>query len=159
MDLPAAIASVRAAYDIAKTLKGAMDEIKVNEVRINLQEAILDAQENLRDVRDELDGKKREIIELKAEISRLTDWSAEKAKWEVRKLSVGVYGYVEKAFTGKLRDARKLCVNCFDNNTKLSTLQMTGRQRTTGYMYVLECPSKCPPIDVDGWADEGALGR
>src|ERR1700733_12724061 len=101
MDLPAAITSVRAAYDIAKTLKGAMDEMKVNEVRIRLQEAILDAQENLRDVRDELDGKKREILELKAEISRFTDWSTERDKWALTQIGPSVFAYIPANHLGR----------------------------------------------------------
>lgn len=149
----AALTSLRAAYDIAKTMNGMMTESKVNEVRLALQEALLDAQEKLRDGRDELEEQRKEITFLKGEIERLKDWSSERETYELTRINFnGVFVYIPKGFMGRYENALKLCPNCFGKGNK-TILQDAFPGPPPGRRHYLVCQSGCPSITFDRYLE------
>jgi hypothetical protein len=129
VDIPIALASLKAALDIAKGVKDLNDTTARQGASIELMEKIITAQ-----------GAQSELIhevrELEAEVTRLKDWAADKARYELRDVGQGCMAYALKEAMANGEQSHALCANCYTKDKK-TVLQ--PRQRDVGRAITLEC--------------------
>lgn len=149
--LPSAISSLRAAKDIITTIQELRDFDKIMIATTELKERLIETIDGVLAGREQLLALQTKISDLEKECNRLKDWSAEKEKYSLRQITSGNFAYIENDFKGKLKDARKLCCNCFDKTIK-STLQR--RDIREGRKISLICPNGCPELIFYCFIDE-----
>lgn len=82
-ELSAAISSIKATSDIVKGIGSALSEVKLNEIKLDLQRALLEAREALSDAQAVEPATAARIRELEQEIVRLKDWSVERQCYQL----------------------------------------------------------------------------
>jgi hypothetical protein len=75
-----------------------------------------------------------EIAALKAEIKKLTDWEAEKQRYELKGVGHGVFAYMNKPTVRGAEPPHWLCPTCFENGKK-SYLQFSTQMAGGGSVY------------------------
>lgn len=120
--------SLKAAVDIVRGLTATNTQIQINEVKIELQRLMLDAQSALMTAQTAQATCANEITALEQEIIRLTDWSAEKERYQLTDVRHGAMAYTVKAGSEMSEPPHWLCAQCFGQSRK-SLLQNKG---TTG---------------------------
>jgi hypothetical protein len=107
----AGIASLKAAFDIAKTVKDIDDASRRNATIMELQEKILLAQAAQSQLLEENADSRRRLRELEC-------WESEKARYELREISPGMLCYMLKEEFGSQEPEHRLCANCFSAGRK-----------------------------------------
>lgn len=129
IDIPMALASLKTALDIAKGVKDLNDATSRQRASIELMEKIVTAQ----GAQSELI---QEVRELETEVTRLKDWSADKARYELKDIGLGSIAYSVKAGMDNGEPPHSICANCYGKNKK-SFLQR--RQHVVGRAITMDC--------------------
>ncbi len=130
MDIASGYAALTAAFNLAKGLKDIHDQVKINEIVIELQGRIMEAQEAVRDGRDKMAA-------LEAELSTLRDWKNEAARYKLVEFGKDRFCYEVIAEKQNGDPFHRLCPACFNKNQK-SILQFRHRS-SLGEVYF--CPN------------------
>jgi len=125
IDFLAAYGGLKTAYDIAKGLNATDTQVKINDVKIALQQHILDARDALSAASDTQAASASRTAELEQEIVRIKDWSAQRKRYELINVRHGAIAYAPKRGMEYGEPSHWLCANCFDQ-TKKSFLQNKG---------------------------------
>ncbi|MFK4062200.1 hypothetical protein [Brucella anthropi] len=115
MDIASGYTALTAAFNLAKGLKDVHDQVKVNEVLIELQAKILEAQEAVRDGRDKLETAEQELKAYK-------DWDVVSSRYQLKDFGGQTYAYELKQEAANGQPWHIACPNCFVGR-KLSILQ------------------------------------
>lgn len=117
-EISAGLSSLKAAFDITKSLNAANTQASINDVKIPLQQHIIDAQQALSAASETQSADARRIAELEQEIMRLKDWSAEKQDYVLADTGQGslAYEYLEGVESG--HPAHWICPQCYEDGKK-----------------------------------------
>ena len=141
-EIAGAFTALKAAKDIAESMKDLRDTALIQGKVAELQSKILDAQSAAFAANEERSTLINRVGELEKEVADTKAWVAEKEKYTLTDLlpnssrMTTIYAYVEKDKASTPETTHKLCANCFDSGKK-SILQ--GESRTPGMHRVLVC--------------------
>jgi hypothetical protein len=141
----AGLTSLQAALDITKGLSAIRDEVKANDVKLELQRALGDVMGALINAQREQLAQQQEVAELRTEIKRLLDWEAERKEYELADAGRGSLAYRLK----NPGDAIPvwLCPTCFARGEK-SILQ--PETRMPGRIKIVKCHSCKTELVLEG---------
>lgn len=124
--IPEGIGALKAAYDIAKTLKDINDRVALNTAVIDLQSQILTAQDAALGARDKETTLLERISELEKEVARFDAWEREKERYQLHKLPPGILIYRLKPGMENGEPFHEICADCFQKGEK-SLLHCLGQ--------------------------------
>jgi hypothetical protein len=124
--IQAAISSLQAAGDIAKTFIGLRDAAAIQAKTIELQRLILEAQSSAIRAQSEQSSFLDHIRELERQVQEIQAWNVEKQKYHLTEIEPGQFAYTLTQQTGSTEPQHMLCANCYNHNTK-SILQRETR--------------------------------
>lgn len=124
-ELSAAVSSIKATSDIVKGIGSAVSEVKLNEIKLDLQRALLEAREALSDAQAVEAATAARIRELEQEIVRLKDWSVERQRYQLCDVGRGGFAYLLRTGMENGEPAHWLCATCFNQGRK-SLMQSKG---------------------------------
>lgn len=146
VDVPtisAALGALKTSIDLFKGAVAVHDDAKISDAlkevkdRIfEVQNASLQAQEKMSTMRDEIETLKNGKRQLETRVAELVQHKSEREKYELRKLSEGVFVLAEIEAREDGRSPHYLCQPCMDNEAKKAVLQ----RKTSGFQYVMVCP-------------------
>lgn len=125
----AAIASLKAAFDLSKAILDVGGAVKVQAKVFELQREILSAQSSAMGAQSAQSELLAEIEALKSEIQTLKDWSRDAERYELKAIDSGAFAYMLKPGQENGEPPHWLCTNCFSNRQK-SFLQTKGQVQT-----------------------------
>ncbi|MGA3228661.1 MAG: hypothetical protein ABSD51_01820 [Candidatus Binatus sp.] len=137
-DFGAAIVSLQAAFDLAKTFVGIHDDAVVREKVIELQGTIMSAQATAVAAHSDQTAALKRVTELEKEVADLKTWDAEKEKYELTQPMprAEVFAYALKKDSGPPSLRHYLCATCYEDRVK-SILQ---KEMRVPLAEVLVCP-------------------
>lgn len=125
----AGLSAVKAAFDLAKSLKEINDAAVRNGVVIELQEKILSAQEAQTALIER-------ISNLEKEVAGFEKWDTEKEKYELKEIYPSSFAYSIKEDTRGAEPPHLICANCYEQRRK-SILQ----KHLSNYLKCANCDS------------------
>ena len=129
VDVFVGFAGFNAIMDTLKNFKGMSDANIRNTVAVELQEKILTAYQNQLSLNEEISA-------LNAEVTRSKDWSAEKARYELKDVGQGSLAYGPKQGMDDGEPPHSLCANCYTKGKKTILQQ---RKHVIGRAVTLDC--------------------
>jgi hypothetical protein len=107
----ASLSAIKSAFDIAKGLKDIHDVAARDRAVIELQKEILTAQQEQATLISR-------VSELEKEVTRLKDWEADKARYELAEISLGIVALSIKESMRKGEPFHRICADCAANGKK-----------------------------------------
>lgn len=159
-DIAAGLTSLKAAFDLAKTLVGVHDQAVVRAKVIELQEQILAAQASAVTAQTDQAGLLKRVGELEKELADLKAWEADKQRYELTEIQQAtrkgkVFVYTLKEETHSSEPKHSLCPNCYQNGRKSILQPITLDQ---GMIDLLVCQSCNGEINLTGISYETRSG-
>ena len=114
----AAVGSLRAAFDLTKTMLDIAGSVKVQAKVIELQREILSAQSSAMSAQNAQAALLERIHALEKEIVRLNEWDGAKDQYKLQQIGNGALAYVYKADPGSAEPPHWLCPTCFDKRQR-----------------------------------------
>lgn len=134
-----ALGSLKAAFDISKTLLDIQGSAKIGAKVIELQSQILSAQQAAMSAQVTQTTLIGRITELEAEVARLKKWEADKSEYRLENVHSGAFVYSPKAEPTATEPNHWLCVRCFESGQR-SLLQNLGRTKDAAHS-TFGCPT------------------
>ena len=156
--IASALASLKAAKDIAEAMVGLRDAAAFQGKLIEFQSKIIDANNAAFTAQEERSALLERIRELEAQVAKFKAWEAEKEKYELTEVRPGAFAYSLKEEAAIAGPMHQLCASCFERGHR-SILQKETRQ--PGMSTVLACHECGSDIYVSGpqRAEHAALRR
>lgn len=154
--LAAALASLKAAKDVAEAMLSVSETTDLQSRMIEFQSKIIDANNAANEAQYERAALYERIGTLEQEVADLDTWNTEKQNYQLKDVTSGRGGfaYVLKEDADTRDPPHSLCANCFQRGEK-SILQR--ETRNPGRAYVLVCHNCGLDIYISGsWAPEHA---
>lgn len=123
--LASALASLKAAGDIAKAMINLRDAAAFNTKMIEFQTAIIDAQDRALAANEERSVLIQRVSGLEKQIAQLEAWEAEKQRYELKEVSQSAFAYVLKPEASAAEPSHWICARCYQHGKK-SILQGRG---------------------------------
>jgi hypothetical protein len=140
----AAITSLRSALDITKAMVGLRDAEAFRSKSIELQGVILESLDKAIEAREAHAAQIDKVRALEIEIAELKTWAAEKRRYELKQLELGVLVYMLKPQYRGPEPPHWLCPNCYGAGKK-SFFQPTTRTEAGKRIYECHlCHGKIP---------------
>ncbi|WP_420565848.1 hypothetical protein [Thalassobaculum sp.] len=146
-EIPAALASLKTAFDIAKGLQELKREGDIKQAISEIQGALMDAQSRALDAQARETALVEEINRLKTQIAGFEDWEREKKRYELYEPTGGVHTYALKDRPAGGEHPMQFCPNCY-HQRQISILQFEkmGAPRAE----LLVCPRCGTELFVSG---------
>lgn len=122
------LGAVKAAFDLAKSLKNINDATVRNGAVIELQEKILSAQETQTAL-------VQRVSELEAKVAEFEAWEAQKKRYALKDFGGDTFAYELKATEANGEPFHSACPNCYQNR-HISILQGRGEDAFKREMFV-----------------------
>jgi hypothetical protein len=122
-ELQAGLTSLKTALSLAQAGKGVIDQAALASALYEVQSRLLETQSAALQSMEENAILTKRVRELEAAATELEDWKQELARYELTRVADGILAYTEVGRSDRLRDAVKLCADCFGKREK-SILQM-----------------------------------
>jgi len=135
-EVAAGIASLKAAFEITKAMIRLRDVAAIQSKVIELQGEIVSAQEGALAAQEAQSALSKRVCELEKEVADLKAWDAEKEKYQLTKITRGVFAYALKEQAGTREPNHYICPNCYEDGHK-AILQT--EPRFPGFADVLVC--------------------
>jgi len=113
-----AIGLVSAITGTAKRLLETREEVKVNEVAIQLQGIVLDLQSEMMIIQSDYQNILRSREELEKKLVEQESWDKERARYVLKNVGAGVFVRALNATAIPSEPAHWLCANCYDEKKK-----------------------------------------
>lgn len=133
----AALASLKAAKDIAQAMIGLRDAAAFQSKMIEFQSAILDAQASAFSANEERSSLIERIRDLENEMADLKAWDKEARRYELTEVAARVFVYALKSNAQGSEPSHWICPSCYQKRQK-SILQGLNSQ---SFGWVHRCPS------------------
>lgn len=117
-EIAAGITSARAAYDLTKAMLKSRDAKLLADGTRDLQMHLSEIIGKFLEAQQAQMAQLEQITALKAEIKKLTDWDAEKQRYELKSAGHGVSAYMLKPEVRGSEPPHWLCPTCFDKGKK-----------------------------------------
>jgi len=131
-----ALASLKAAKDIAQAMVGLRDAQTFQEKLIEFQSRILDAQSSAFAAQEERTTLIERVRELERQVADFETWKTEKQRYELVDIGGGTFAYIVKAAMRGTEPPHYVCTNCFHDG-KAAILQHVR----ANIGHVIACPS------------------
>ena len=130
-----ALASLKAARDIAETMIGLRDGAAFQTKLIEFQSKLIDANNSAFAAQEERTALTERIRQLKQELDALKAWETEKQRYQLCRIGeTGAFAYTLKT-DQTIEPAHWICPVCFENAQK-SVLQLEIRSPGQAHVYV-----------------------
>jgi hypothetical protein len=139
IDFSKAVGFVTDITKAAKRLSETREEVKVNEVAIQLQSIVLDLQSEMMMIQSNYQEVLRTSEDLKRQLVQHEHWEEEKERYELKFVGNATFVYALKASHELGQQKHWLCTNCYDHRQK-SILQRIERGAPG---------MKCPNCNMD----------
>jgi Zn finger protein HypA/HybF involved in hydrogenase expression len=136
--ISSALASIKAAKDIAQSMVNLRDTAAMQAKIIEFQSKILDAQSAASSAQEERATLIERVRNLEQEVARFKQWDTDKQRYELKNWGQGAFACVLKVDATPPEPPHALCVTCYDNGKK-SILQFNGQVRIPEMAW--HCPS------------------
>lgn len=136
-----AVASLKAANDIAKGMLTLRDGALIQGKVIELQSVILDAQSSVFAVNQERSALIESIGELEKKVAAMEAWRAERERYALKEIAPSVLAYLLKESERATEPLHALCANCYQNRKK-SILQFQGNYYSVAKFKCHSCNSE-----------------
>src|SRR5689334_19073320 len=113
-----AVASLKLAFDMTKTLGAIRDFAKLNETVIELQRLIMAAQSDALAAQSDQFSLLQRISDLEKQIADIKAWDAEKQKYELKDVGLGSFAYVVKETVRGSELPHEICAACYQHSKK-----------------------------------------
>ena len=143
--------AVRLVSDIGKTAKRLADtreEVKVNEVAIQLQGIVLDLQTEMMMVQSNYQNVLGANEDLKKQLVQHEQWEKDKERYELKFVGNATFVYSLKPGIDPIQPHHWLCTNCYKDGKK-SILQRLDRGAPM--MFCPSCKTEIRPHDWPVW--------
>ena len=143
MDLQAAgaaLGSVKAAFELSKTMVEAKSQIDRQAAVSNLQQVLIGAQQQALTAIEAQAALKREIEEMRDHIAQMERWDSDASRYELKEIAPRVFAYALRAEANNGEPPHHLCTACYGARRK-GFLQSQGHPGEYGGTEVLECTS------------------
>lgn len=137
-EIGTALASLKAASELAKALLGLRDAAVIQTKVIELQGEILSAQASAFGAQEAQSALLKRVDELEKEVAGLKAWTAETERYQLTEVAPGSFAYALKPDSGGAEPPHSLCSNCFHQGHK-SILQADRRANATSVLRCLRC--------------------
>jgi len=124
-DFTKAIGLVAGITQTAKRLADTREEVKVNEVAIQLQGVVLDLQTEMMMIQSDYQNVLRSHEDLEKKLVAQENWEKERARYRLERVGEGVFVYALNPGQAEGEPHHWLCTRCYDNKQK-SILQRYG---------------------------------
>lgn len=151
-----ALGSIKAAYEVAKSLIGVRDAVVIQGKVAELLGQIAAAQESTLRSQERESALTRQVHELEQRIAEIETWDREKERYQLTELPPGVFVYAVKEEARGDEPPHKLCANCFQQKRK----SLLNSGETINGLTRLHCPScgfkgrighfRAPPVERGG---------
>jgi hypothetical protein len=140
----AAITSLRSALDITKAMVGLRDAETFRSKSIELQGVILESLDKAIEAREAHAAQIDKVRALEVEVADLKTWAAERQRYELKQLELGVLVYMLRPQYRGSEPPHWLCPNCYGASKK-SFFQATTRMEAGKRIYECHlCQGKIP---------------
>lgn len=140
-ELQAGLASLKTALALAQAGKDAIDQAAMANALYDLQSRLMETQNAALKAMEENAQLAQRVRELEMEARAIDDWKAEAARYELVTVADGIVALMEIGNTARLRDAVKLCANCFSER-KMSILQLQPGEQRQHALCCARCKSR-----------------
>jgi hypothetical protein len=142
-----AIVLVTAIAGAVKRLADSREEVKVNEVAIQLQRIVLDLQSEMMMIQSDYQNVLRSREDLEKKLIELEGWDKEKARYHLEKVGGMWSGFVYalNVKNPSVEPAHWLCAHCYEDKKK-SILQVSGMNK-------YRCPRCKTEITITGFPE------
>lgn len=131
-ELTVGLGSLKAAFELAKSLNAGATQTAVNEVKLALQGHLFSAQEALSGAREAQTAALDRIRDLEQQIAQFEDWEGQKQRYQLQDIwNASAFAYALKPGMEEGEPPHWLCANCFQRRQK-SILQSRGNQEKPG---------------------------
>jgi hypothetical protein len=134
-----ALASLKAAKDIAEAMVGLRDATAFQGKLIKFQSKIIDANNSAFAAQDERFALLEKIRELEKKVADFEAWDTEKQRYQMEKVWAGSIAYVLTEDARGTEPIHWLCAKCYQDRKK-SILQF-DKFEGAGYMAIYTCPT------------------
>ena len=143
-----AIGLVTAITGAAKRLADTREEVKVNEVAIQLQGIVLDLQSEMMMIQSDYQNILRSREDLEKKLIEMEGWDKERARYHLAKVGEIWSGfvYVLNVKNPAVEPAHWLCAHCYEDKKK-SILQVSGMNNK------YRCPRCKTEITITGFPE------
>lgn len=117
-EIAGALASLKAASEIAKAMIGLRDATAIQLKVIELNGEILSAQSSALSAQEAQSALLQRVGNLEKEIADLKAWDAEKERHELKEVHPGSFAYALKPDSGSTEPPHSLCARCFNEGHK-----------------------------------------
>jgi hypothetical protein len=138
-EIAAAITSLKAAFELAKTFVDLHDVAAINAKVVELQGQILSAQASAFAANDAQSALLERVHELEQEVANLKAWEAEKEKYQLTEVGRGVFAYTLKEGTGTTEPKHSLCPQCYQEGFKAILQEERRQPGAVRILYCLRC--------------------
>jgi hypothetical protein len=137
-ELSSLIASVKAAYDIAKGVNSLKSEVDRNQSISKILEILLTVQTNALSVNAIAQKLQEEKSDLTKRIMEFENWAQTKSNYDLKEVGPGIPAYVRKQGDDSKEPPMWVCPYCY-NKKKESFLQREYHFGEAGYYFCPEC--------------------
>lgn len=136
--LAAALASLKAAKDIAEAMVGLRDAAAFQGKLIEFQSKIIDANNAAFAAQEERSALLQRVRDLEEQVARLKAWETEKQRYQLENLYVGSFAYVLKEEARGAEPIHWLCAKCYQEGKK--RILQISKAIALGAEHVYTCP-------------------
>jgi hypothetical protein len=147
-EITAGITSVRAAYDLTKAMLKSRDTKILADGTRDLQLLLGDAIGKFLEAQQAQMARLEEIAALKTQVKKFSDWEAEKQRYELKQVGIGVFAQMLKPLARGTEPPHWLCPNCFENGKK-AYFQASGARVRGAMVYRCKSCEGVATIDND----------
>jgi hypothetical protein len=117
-DFSIALGLLKTITGAAKRLADTREEVKVNEVAIQLQGIVLDLQSEMMMIQSDYQQVLRSKDELEKKLIEQENWHNERARYHLKKVGDGVFVYALKDGKATTEPAHWICAHCYEEQKK-----------------------------------------
>jgi len=139
--LASALASLKAAKDIAEAMIGLRDAATFQAKLLEFQSKLIDANTAAFAAQDERVALLERVGALEKEIAQLRAWEADKERYQLMEVSPGAFTYVLKEAMSAGEPIHWLCANCYQQGKK-RLLQADGGDMSFHYRKCHSCNAR-----------------
>ncbi len=118
LPISAAISALAQAMEIARAFLKQRDKALIQEAVQSLNALLFEAQRNALTTQAEQFAALEREDSLKKRIVQLEHWDAEKERYELKELALGVFAYANKPLMEPAEPAHLICANCYQQKRK-----------------------------------------
>jgi hypothetical protein len=141
MELTSLITGIKAAIDLATTVKTLADDTELKDKTVELYNVIITLQSNIVTVQAENSSLLQKNHSLSQEAMDIITWKEEKSKYSLHEICPQVFVYASNPNNTDSEPSHWLCTQCFEQGVK-SILQLKNKTDSGSFYICHNCASQ-----------------